>query len=444
MSITLVHKSDTKAKAARAAKALVLAGGAVTGGSFMTGGLKALGDYLTGFNVNAFDIYVGISSGSLIAAPLAGGIRPESILRSLDGTSRHFSRLTGWHYYRPNIEELMARPLAFAARLALWVPRAARRMFVQRREWLGMFAEDARAFMAKPSIARYERMVRHVVDCLDGGEFPSIMSLVPTGAFDNRPLERYVRENIERNGLTNSFEDTRALTRRRLYICAIELDGARPVIFGPDERTDLTISEAVMASTALPGFYRPARIRGVDYVDGMVHETANIDLAVTKGAKLIICYNPFRPYEPAHFMDQVLRERDLLSRAGIFAVMYQIVRAALHARLAISIDRYRQDPAFKGDIILIEPCSSDTDFSALNPLLLSNRVRAAWLGYTSVRDSLEQRFDELKDIFKRYGIGMRRPPVGEGRAAVPEFSEDPAGVQEWLEGRMKKQEYSSQ
>ena len=40
----------------------------------------------------------------------------------------------------------------------------------------------------------------------------------------------------------------------------------------------------MQASTALPLFYKPARIKGVDYVDGGVRRTANIDVAIEKGA----------------------------------------------------------------------------------------------------------------------------------------------------------------
>jgi predicted acylesterase/phospholipase RssA len=88
MGITIIQKSDLTKKRSRSIKALILSGGAVTGGSFKAGGIKALNDYFSNFSVNDFDIYVGISSGSLIAAPLVGGISPESILKSLDGTSR--------------------------------------------------------------------------------------------------------------------------------------------------------------------------------------------------------------------------------------------------------------------------------------------------------------------------------------------------------------------
>src|SRR2546430_7648102 len=76
----------------------------------------------------------------------------------------------------------------------------------------------------------------------------------------------------------------------------MNLDTAERVVFGHDEDTSLIISEEVQASTALPGFYKPARIKGVDYVDGGVRRTANIDVAIEHGAELVICYNPFRPF----------------------------------------------------------------------------------------------------------------------------------------------------
>ncbi len=438
MGITIVQKSDLKRKKRKATKALILAGGAVTGGSFKAGGIKALNDYFKDFSVNDFDIFIGISSGSLIAAPLVGGMRPESILRSLDGTSKHFSQLTAWHYYRPNFEELLARPLAFAVRAARWLPVGFAHMLKNRKEWGGSFWEKVIAFVKAPTATHYDAMMKPIVENFDAVGFPPLMSLIPSGVFDNRPIEAYIRRNIERNKLTNSFKVTQRITGKRLYICAVELDGARPVVFGPDERSEFTISEAVMASTALPGFYRPARIKGVDYVDGMVHETANIDVAVRKGAKLIVCYNPFRPYDPTSFMDYIKHERDLLSRTGIFAVMYQIIRAALHSRLIMSVEQFRNDPAFKGDIILIEPSAHDADFATLNPFLLSNRIHAACMGYESVYESIEDRFDEIRKIFKSYGIEMSRKGVAEYARLFKARETTPARMQALLEGRTQK------
>jgi len=80
--------------------------------------------------------------------------------------------------------------------------------------------------------------------------------------------------------------------RKELFIVAMNLDTAERVVFGHNENSSATISQAVQASTALPGFYKPARIHGIDYVDGGVRRTANIDVAIEHGAQLVLCYNP--------------------------------------------------------------------------------------------------------------------------------------------------------
>ena len=66
MGLTLIRKRTGRVpKNARVA--LVLAGGAFTGGAFKVGGLQALDDFLVGRRVNELDIYVGLSAGSVLA-----------------------------------------------------------------------------------------------------------------------------------------------------------------------------------------------------------------------------------------------------------------------------------------------------------------------------------------------------------------------------------------
>jgi len=48
---------------------------------------------------------------------------------------------------------------------------------------------------------------------------------------------------------------------------------------------DVPISEAVRASSALPGLYRPARIGDRDYVDGALRKTLHASVALKEGAK---------------------------------------------------------------------------------------------------------------------------------------------------------------
>lgn len=441
MGITIVQKSDLSKRHTGETKAIILAGGVVTGGSFKAGGVKALNDYFEGFRINDFDVFLGISSGSMIAAALMGGISPESILKSLDGTSGHFTALSAWHCYRPNFSELINRPINFIVQAARWVPGKMALLADRFPEWSHGLMGAVWNFITHPSVYTYDGMMKPLMTAVSGGNFPSLLTLLPSGIFDNRPIEAYIRTNIERNGMVNDFARAYELTGKRLYISAMRLDGAARVIFGPDEDCSLTISQAIQASTALPGFYKPANINGVDYVDGGVHETANMDTAVEKDARLIVCYNPFRPYESHEFVEGFVRTRQgnrRLAAEGVMTVMNQIIRAFLHARLRITLDRFRKSDAFHGDIILIEPRPDDRAFFSLNPFSLRNRVEAARLGFNSVRNSIENRFDEIKAIMSAYGIEMERAPVEKEfeRLASPRISE--IEVQSLLEGRVAK------
>ena len=99
-------------------------------------------------------------------------------------------------------------------------------------------------------------------------EVPALTNHVPSGFFDNASLERWLRRSLERLGMPNDFRAFYRKTRKRLYITACDLDTAERAIFGADENSEVTISQAVQASSALPIFYRPARLNGVDYDKG--------------------------------------------------------------------------------------------------------------------------------------------------------------------------------
>ncbi|MBT6118266.1 MAG: glycosyltransferase, partial [Rhodospirillaceae bacterium] len=72
-----------KSQAARRRKpklALVLSGGAISGGAFKIGGLIALDTLFSNLSVCDFQMYMGISAGSFLAAPLAARAREENWL----------------------------------------------------------------------------------------------------------------------------------------------------------------------------------------------------------------------------------------------------------------------------------------------------------------------------------------------------------------------------
>lgn len=441
MGLKIIQKSDLSRKKHHSKIALVLSGGAVSGGAFKAGGLKAFNDFLVNRKVTDFDIYVGISAGGLLAVPLAGGIGPEEIIKSIDGTSEQFSQLSPLEIYYPNWREMLGRPMSYLFRRFAYFPGVMLDILQALPNISDRLKEGMVKFLKDPRYSNYEKMIKPLAGALSSQrDAPSILSALPTGFFDNGPLENYLRENMKHNNMSNHFKVIKRVRGKDLYICAAELDSGERAIFGWDEKNDITISEAVMASTAMPGFYKPARIKGVDYIDGGVQKTANIDLAIQKGAELIICYNPFRPLKNLvrvnyHREKNAYITKDKrISDNGIFGVFNQVFRTLYHSRLSYAIQRYEKDKNFKGDIILIEPTEDDTTFFQMNPFAFWTRASAAKSGFQSVQASIDKHYDQLKAILGAYGIEMTKEVVEQDEVKMQRAVGDDEEILEVLEG----------
>jgi predicted acylesterase/phospholipase RssA len=427
MGITIIQKSDLSMRKRDPKIALVLAGGALTGGAFKLGGLKALDDFLINRKVNGFDLYVGLSAGALLAAPLSAGVPPTEMLRSLEGTSLQFSRFRASDFYHVNSEELVGKPIDYLLDVMTYMPGIVLDVVSE----LPSLVEDAKpallGFRRKPSLATLQDIAAPFVNAILSRRLPLPHYYLPSGFFDNSTIEAYLRRNLENNGFPNDFRSFHRHTGKELYITAMNLDTAERVVFGHDEDCSLTVSQAVQASTALPGFYRPARINEVDYVDGGVRRTASIDVAIEHDADLIICYNPFRPfsnrvthrYVPER--GEFITEGTRLADQGIMTVLNQVFRTLLHSRLQYGLREYQDDPNFTGDIIVIEPTETDTDFFQMNPLAFWEGPKAGRHGYVSVTHSIETHYDVVKHILQSYGILMTRREVREGLERMNRF-----------------------
>src|SRR5512147_1518643 len=91
---------------------LALAGGGPLGGIYEVGVLLALADSLDGIEFNDLDVYVGVSSGSYVAAALANGLSPAQMYRLFidDGVD---STLKPEVFLRPAFGEFSRRFGAF-------------------------------------------------------------------------------------------------------------------------------------------------------------------------------------------------------------------------------------------------------------------------------------------------------------------------------------------
>ena len=410
MGLTLIRKGEGRPRKRKPNLALVLAGGAVSGGAFKVGGLKALNDYLVGRRMTDFDTYVGLSAGAMLGVPLAAGITPDEMVRVLEGTSRRFDQLSPLAFYRPALDEYTLRPAKFLYDLFTYAPGVAWDTIRQVPELPEVMGPTLGRFLEKPGYTRAEEaamtFLEHVTPTR---EIPALTNHIPSGIFDNVGLERWLRRNLERIGMPNDFEAFEQRRGCRLYVTACNLDTADRVIFGRGEYEGVPISRAVQASTALPIFFKPARIDGVDFVDGGIRNTANIDVAIEKGADLIVCYNPFRPFlnrveEESHA--ETFAAGRYLSDHGMKMVIFQVFRTLLHSRLRIALQGYAADDRFQGDIVLIEPRETDAEYFNINPLAFWKRADAIRQGFESVRTTVEQNLEPLDEVFGRYGLEM--------------------------------------
>jgi len=404
MSISFIEKSDPGRPKKRPKVALVLAGGAISGGAFKLGGLVALDRFLLNRSVADLDIYVGISAGAFIGAFLAGGITPEELLRGIDGTSDKIDQLKVYDFYWPAWKEY-AKRLKMAVRDAMvFGPRTIMGLFKYLSSSREEVAKQLVEVIKNPSYSSAERLIGPMFEEIaQFARLPIVTQYLPAGIFDNERLGAYVKRNLEKNGIPDDFVKLYRQRGVALYITATNLNTARGAVFGHDADHTVSISEAVMASTAIPGFYTPAKIGGEEYLDGGVRKTANASLAYHKGADLIILYNPLRPFMNRSRY-QLKPAVASLSDLGIGTILNQSVRTLLQTRLYLGLEKLRFDPAFTGDVIVIEPTETDAEFFLLNPLAFWNRAEAARRGYDSVRRGLEQNFAELQRILAKFGI----------------------------------------
>jgi NTE family protein len=77
-----------------------------------------------------------------------------------------------------------------------------------------------------------------------------------------------------------------------LWICAARRDDGRRLVFGRAGAPRAKLSQAVAASCAIPGYFCPQTINGVEYFDGAVHSATNADVLRGAGLDLVVAVAP--------------------------------------------------------------------------------------------------------------------------------------------------------
>ncbi len=348
---------------------LALAGGGPAGAVYEIGALRALDEAIDGFDVNALDVYVGVSAGAFLAANLANQLSTAQMVRAI------VKHEPGEHPFVP--ETFFTPALKEWARRGLSVPRLAL-------EAVWDFARNPGDLSLVESLTR-------------------LGHALPVGIFDNEPIRLYLREIYTMKGRTDDFREL----ERRLYIVAAELESGRSVVFGMPGRDHVAISRAVQASSALPGLYPPVDIDGHFYVDGVLNRTVHASVALDAGAKLLFCLNPIVPVDVSTVKASGLYSQGELLRRGLPSVLSQTFRTLIHSRLDVGMKRY--DRLYEdADVVLLEPDRDDYSMFFSNIFSFSERSAVCSHAYDSTRRDLLARYDQLAPLLARHGLTLRR------------------------------------
>jgi predicted acylesterase/phospholipase RssA len=377
----------------RSRTALVLGGGGFTGGVYEIGALRALDLLAVNRTVNEFDVYVGTSAGSFVAALTANGVTPEEMMRVVNQqVPTPFKDVDRGTLMRPNMLEF--------ARAGALMPL---KMLGLARNLVGQIRSTS------------------VIDIAVG-----LAEALPSGMYDGKGIEEYLRSVLGDPDRVNDFR----LLEHELFLTATDLDTCERIVMGGPDWDDVPISRAVAASTALPMVYKPVEIKGRHLVDGGLRSTTNVDVAVEAGAKFVIVVNPLVPYVndfqkqiPTMLGSRVRRVADM----GFPQIGYQAFKLLAHQRLHEAVQHWREK--YPGvDIILIEPDPNDELMFETNILNFTRRVEIARHGFESVTLKLAEDYDQLKATCAKHGIEISATRV---RKVVKKFDEEREKTAAW-------------
>jgi NTE family protein len=195
----------------------------------------------SGIDLRRCDAFVGTSAGSIVAAQLAGGVRPQAPPSSVAADASTEEDVPTGRLRGSLFESAARRGLAAASPL---VPLA-----------LGA---------AAPGRA------------LAGG---MLLAGLPRGTISLSDLgERTARSGARFDG--------------RLRVVAVELARGRRTVFGAPGAPAASVAQAVQASCAVPGVFSPITIGEREYVDGGVWSPTNLDAAPVRKGSRVLCLVP--------------------------------------------------------------------------------------------------------------------------------------------------------
>ena len=231
----------------------MLGAGGVVGQAYHAGVLAALETEL-GWDARTATVIVGSSAGAVTGTSLRMGIAGSDLAAIAARTPLSPKGAQLMEQILPDTSELP--PLPAGSWLRPWRP---------------------------PSAALLARIIRRPWKFRPG---VAAMTMLPSGLVDLRqrgePLQRMVGDKWPEG----------------LWICAVRRTDGHRVVFGRPGSPPASLASAVLASCAIPSYFAPIDIGGVEYFDGGVHSPTNADALRSQLLDAVIVISPMSSTHP--------------------------------------------------------------------------------------------------------------------------------------------------
>jgi NTE family protein len=161
---------------------------------------------------------------------------------------------------------------------------------------------------------------------------------LPVGLVSNESIKDVVRRVVA-SGWTD---------HPNTWIVACDYGSGRRVPFGREGAPEADLADAVAASCAIPGFYRPVEIGGRRYVDGGMYSASNLDLIADSGLDVVICLNPTSTLENVDSRNPLDRVADAVRKAAGRRLGYEAKKVRAKGTEVVLIQPVAEDVALMG------------------------------------------------------------------------------------------------
>lgn len=322
---------------------LALGAGGIAGGAWLTGALQALATE-AGWDPGSADRIVGTSAGSVLGAFTAAGLPPWFMVAHSRGEV--FDGLVG-----PD-----GRDVAEADRSG---------------------GSDFRLHRGLPPVGpgSWRLALSTLLHPTRNTPLALTVGWLPRGFVSTEPLKDIVKRTVPHGWVDHPS----------YWAVACDYATGKRVPFGRADAPPAELADAVAASCAIPGFYRPVDIGGRRYVDGGVRSASNLDLLADLDLDLVICLNP------TSSLAGVSGRNPLDKVAGAS-------RTAAGRRLGHEARRVR---AGGTELVIVQP--GEEDLAVLGRNLMSGR----------------RRNEVIETAIRTVGQTLREPRVAELLADLP-------------------------